>query len=245
MVNVQWSGVQRSGLKWLAKHVLPASCVLCGDAGQADDLDLCAGCQTDLPQLARACQLCAEQLHGAPSQLICGACLRRPPRFHRTHCAFNYGYPVDHLVRALKYGDRLAYARVLGTLLAQSLAKARIDPWPECIIPIPLATKRFRERGFNQAMEVGKQLAWQLALPLRADVLVRRRDTREQAGLERDERRRNVRGAFALLQSPQAKHVAILDDVVTTGSTANEVARVLKRAKVERIEVWAVARASK
>jgi ComF family protein len=188
--------------------------------------------------------LCAEQLHGAESQ-HCGACLRRTPRFDSTHCAYRYGYPVDHLVRALKYRDRLAYARVLGELLAQSLSTQRFDPWPQCVIPIPLAAARFRERGFNQAMEIGKQLVRRLKLPLSADALVRRRETREQAGLDRDERRRNVRGAFALLKAPQAGHVAILDDVVTTGSTANEVARVLKRAKVERIEVWAVARASK
>jgi ComF family protein len=149
------------------------------------------------------------------------------------------------LVRALKYRQRLSHGRVLGELLAQSLALKRTEPWPELLIPVPLSESRYRERGFNQASELAKQLQRALSIPLRADILDRKRATREQAGLDRFGRRKNVRNAFALGGPLNAKHVAIVDDVVTTGSTANEIARVLRRAGAEKIEVWAVARASR
>lgn len=230
----------------LQRGLLPSTCVLCAGGEQAGDLDLCAGCADDLPENANACAQCAEQLSGHRGEArLCGACLRKPPRFHAAHCAFRYGFPVDHLVRALKYGGRLAHARVLGSLLARSLADSARESWPQALIPVPLAKQRFGERGFNQAIEIAKQLEKELCIPLRADVLERRRDTREQAGLDRAARRRNVRGAFALRAPLPADHVAIVDDVVTTGSTANEIARVLRKAGAKRIEVWAVARASR
>jgi len=234
------------GLRYLQRALLPPVCVLCGGVGQNDSFDLCRDCAAELPVNAHSCVQCAEQLGSHhTSDLVCGACLRRPPRYRSTHCAYRYGYPVDHLVRALKYHGRIAYARVLGELLAKSLLGERQSPWPQWVLPVPLAESRYRERGFNQASELGTQLARHLAIPLRADLLVRTRDTREQAGLDRVGRRKNVRNAFALSAPLGAKHVAIVDDVVTTGSTVNEVARVLKRAGAKHIEVWAVARASR
>jgi ComF family protein len=112
-------------------------------------------------------------------------------------------------------------------------------------VPVPLADQRFRERGFNQAIEIGRELELQLSIPLRCDVVARIRDTREQAGLDRKGRRKNVRNAFKVLRPMDAQRIAILDDVVTTGSTVNELARVLRKAGAEHIEVWAVARAGK
>jgi ComF family protein len=235
-----------SRLQWL---ILPPTCVLCAQAGEAvhrDNIDLCAACASELPVNSPACRQCGEHLDGIGARLLlCGMCLRKPPRFDSTHCAYRYSYPIDHLVRALKYRDRLTFARVLGDLLAQSLLRARIEPLPELLIPVPLAEGRYRERGFNQASELAEQLQRKLSIPLCADVLERKRDTREQAGLDRIGRRKNVRNAFATRIPLSAKHVALVDDVVTTGSTVNEIARVLRRAGAERIEVWAVARASR
>jgi ComF family protein len=237
MVNV--------GLGYLQRIVLPPTCVLCAGVGQLD-VDLCASCASELPVNANACTQCGEQLSASTKVwLLCGACLRKPPRYQSTHCAFRYSYPIDHLVRALKYHDRLTHARVLGELLAQSLLRARTEPWPQLIVPVPLADSRYRERGFNQASEVAEQLHGRLRIPVRADLLERKRATSEQAGLDKMGRRKNVRNAFAMCAPLNAKHVAIVDDVVTTGSTVNEVARVLKRAGAEIIEVWAVARASR
>jgi ComF family protein len=237
MVNV--------ALKYIERVLFPSTCVLCTAPGQSDGIDLCVGCLSDLPINANACPRCGEQLTTSSIALLCGACLRKSPRYHSTHCAYRYSYPIDHLVRALKYHNRLTHARVLGELLARSLIKVRIEPWPEVLVPVPLAEHRYRERGFNQASEVAKQLQKHLAIPVRADLLERKRVTREQAGLDRSSRRKNVRNAFAMRAPLVAKHVAIVDDVVTTGSTVNEIARVLKKAGAQTIEVWAVARASR
>jgi len=234
-----------AGLKRVQHILLSPTCVLCAGKGQSGGVDLCVSCAIELPTNFNACAQCGEQLAGSSAALLCGACLRKPPRFQSTHCAYRYSYPIDHLIRALKYHDRLTHARVLGELLAQSLACLRSEPWPEMLIPVPLAESRYRERGFNQASEVAEQLQNRLAIPVRADLLERKHVTREQAGLDRAGRRRNVRNAFAMCAPLSAKHVAIVDDVVTTGSTVNEIARVLKRAGAETIEVWAVARASR
>lgn len=233
--------------------LLPPVCVLCGaratinwQSATQTVIDICVRCIEDLPPNVAACVQCAEQLPvtGRETEL-CGACLRRPLPLHQAYCAYRYSYPVDHLIRALKYRGRLAYARVLGKLLAQSLAAGRVAPWPEILIPVPLAAQRFRERGFNQAIEVGVEVAKHLRIPMRNDLLVRQRPTSEQAGLDRIGRRKNVRGAFAMQAKLPAKHVGIVDDVITTGSTVNEIAKVLRRAGAQRIEVWAVARASR
>jgi ComF family protein len=224
--------------------LLASTCVLCGSEGQSH-IDLCKECAGDLPIAQQACHRCGEPLSGNNSPTLCGVCLRKPPRFHHTHCAYRYSYPIDHLIRALKYRDRLAHGRVLGDLLAHSLQSVRSETWPEVLLPVPLADDRYRERGFNQALEIAARLEVQLKIPVSAELLTRTRITGEQAGLDRAARRRNVRKAFALCAPLNAKHVAIIDDVVTTGSTANEIAGVLKRAGATRIEVWAVARAER
>ncbi len=226
--------------------LLPATCVMCGGPGQSPAFDLCAACEADLPLNEPACHRCGEPLTGATTQpLLCGGCLRREPRFHVSHCVYRYAYPIDHLVRALKYHGAIVHARVLGELLARRLARGRSDPWPSCIVPTPLATERFHERGYNQAIELGRSLEKRLGIPLRTDLVTRVRHTREQAALSRKERRKNVRGAFAATGNLRAAHIAVLDDVVTTGCTVNELARVLRRAGAARIEVWAVAHAER
>jgi ComF family protein len=233
----------RHVVNWAESRLFPPTCVLCADSGQAPRLDLCAGCMGDLLLNDSACPRCAEPLPVSAANNLCGECLRRAPRVHAAHCAYRYEFPVDHLVRGLKYHGRLAYARIMGELLAQRLQATRVEPWPECIVPVPLADARFRERGFNQAIEIGRELQTKLDIPLRSDAVVRTRDTREQAGLDRAERRKNVRNAFKVIQPLHGQRIAILDDVVTTGSTANELARVLRKAGAEHIEVWSVARA--
>jgi ComF family protein len=149
------------------------------------------------------------------------------------------------MIRRLKYGGGVAEGRVLGQLLAQSLAAMQRPRRPELLLPVPLGRARFADRGYNQANELATYVSHRLAIPMRTDLLVRTRDTLEQVGLDRKARRKNLRKAFALTQPIREQHVAILDDVVTTGSTANEIARVLKRAGAQQVEVWAVARAGR
>jgi ComF family protein len=222
----------------------PSGCVLCGGVVETSRIDLCAACRGELPMNEPACVRCADALTGSVGlQLTCGQCLRHPPRFDAARCVLRYAYPVDHLVRGLKYGGAAANGRVLGELLALHVSKGRDEPLPSLMIPVPLAQGRYCRRGYNQAIELGRSLEKRLQVPLRCDLVVRTRETLEQAGLKKRARRKNVRGAFALTGKLPAPHVAIIDDVVTTGSTVNELARVLKRAGARRVEVWAAARA--
>ncbi len=230
-------------LRWL----WPSRCVLCSGPGRIA-LDLCNDCHADLPRNEVACARCAQPLAVASpaiATLLCGGCLRRPPHFDVARCAFRYAYPVDHLVRALKFRGAVTQARVLGELLAAHIADRSPQALPACLIPVPLARKRFQARGYNQAIEISRSIERRLGIPLRTELVVRMRETTEQAGMKKHQRRRNVRGAFTLTAALPAKHVAIVDDVITTGSTANELARVLKRAGADRVEVWAVARAGR
>lgn len=228
------------------QRLLPPVCVLCGGPGQLPGIDLCRPCTDELPRNTSACGRCGNPLAGnIGSATLCGGCLRHQPHFQQAHCAFRFVYPVDHLIRALKFQGQIVYGHVLGRLLAQSLSGARLQPLPRCVVPVPLADQRFRGRGYNQAIEIGVPLARQLGIPLRTDLVVRQWQTREQTTLSRKERRKNVRGAFSVIGRLPVTHIAVLDDVVTTGSTANELARILRRAGAERVEVWAVAHAGR
>lgn len=226
----------------VAQLLWPATCVLCGRRSDMKLRDLCSGCEADLPVNDRACVICAEPLAAQARDLTCGECLKRKPRFDSALCAFRYSYPLDALVRALKYRSQIAHARILGELLAQRLQENLHASRPEIIIPVPLADGRYRARGYNQALEIGRYLERRLEIPMCTDLLVRTRETPEQAGLDRKRRRKNIRNAFALAYKPTVRHVVIVDDVITTGSTANEISRVLKKASVKRVQVWAVAR---
>lgn len=220
--------------------------MLCAKSGQLPVLDLCAACEADLPVNAPACPVCAQPLGGASvAALQCGACLRHPPRFDASYCPFRYAYPIDHLVRGLKYDGAVAQGRVLSELLARRIHATRTATLPDLIVPVPLAQRRFRERGYNQAIELACQVEKRLKVPIRTDLVVRARETREQAALNKQERSKNIRGAFAATGALSAVSVAIVDDVVTTGSTVNELAGVLKGAGAQRVEVWALARAGR
>jgi ComF family protein len=230
-----------SSRRWLAQLAWPGTCLLCA-ASRTGEIDLCRDCAADLPRNEPACTICAEPL--APTDAeprVCGACLGDPPPFDSSVVPFRYAYPLDHLVQGLKFRNQLACGRVLGQLFAENLL-ARAAPLPEAIVPVPLAPGRYRQRGYNQASELALSIRRCTGITVMSDVVIRQRETSEQAGLDRKARRRNVRGAFAAIAPLRARHVAILDDVVTTGSTVRELAAMLQRAGAEQVTVWAVAR---
>ena len=220
------------------------TCLLCAGRGSAPRTDLCAACEAELPENLYSCRVCAQPLQPGTIDMTCGACLKRWPSFDTAIGVYRYGYPVDHLVHSLKYGGALAPGRVLAGLLALRVADAGVQ-LPSLLIPVPLSASRFRRRGYNQAIELARHLRKHLGVAVCTDLVTRIRDTPEQAGLNRKQRRRNLRGAFAVSRRIPGAHVAIVDDVVTTGSTANELAKVLKRAGATRVDVWAVARAGR
>ncbi len=210
----------------LAAMLLPQSCLLCAaDSGAAL---LCGDCRDSLPRLpASRCPICALP---TPRGEACGECLRRPPHFDATVAVFIYAFPVDKLVQQLKYAHRLASADFFGDCLTQSFSRGGTDAPAACdlLIPLPLSESRLRQRGFNQAVEIARPLARALRLPLLLDGCVRTVDTVPQAMLPWKERRRNVRNAFACSIDLAGKSVLVVDDVMTTGATLDEFARVLK-----------------
>ncbi|MDX9767523.1 MAG: ComF family protein [Ectothiorhodospiraceae bacterium] len=232
-------GERGSLLHALLERLYPPRCLLCGAPGQAG-LDLCAGCLADLPRARHACPNCAAPV---PAEgVVCGRCLRRPPRFDAALAAFRYDEPLVGLVTGLKFHARLAHGRLLGALLAEAVRAADV-PIPDCILPVPLHPQRLRERGFNQALEIARPLARAFDRPLILHEVRRSRPTRPQMALDARARRGNVRGAFAIRPGFAPASVALVDDVMTTGSTLDELARVFRRAGVGYISVWVAARA--
>ena len=222
----------------LSRWLLPLRCLLCGAPGE-HGMDLCAACAAELPRNRSCCACCALPLP-VPAAL-CGECQRHAPPWQAAWAPFRYGWPLDRLEARFKFGRDLAAGRVLATLWQR---EATPLPKPGLLLPVPLHTGRLRRRGYNQALELAKPLARHFGLPLRHDVLLRSRGTAAQTELDATSRRRNVRGAFAVRAgSALPAHVAVLDDVMTTGATLAECARVLKRAGVRRVDVWALARA--
>jgi ComF family protein len=229
-------------LNRLQQSLYPPTCVLCGAEG-ADRRDLCGGCHTELPHNKHCCVVCALPLPAEGHGQVCGRCTRKRPLFDQCLAAFHYSDPADELVLDLKFRQRLVCARLLGELLGDYLLIHRAAaPLPRILIPVPLHPRRLRERGFNQAIELARPIAKRLGIPLAHSLCRRDRLTPLQTGLSALARRRNLRGAFSVSGSIQTPHVALIDDVVTTGSTANELARLLKRNGVERVELWAACR---
>jgi ComF family protein len=241
----RWRGVVDGWIRTVQAALWPSTCVLCRAQG-GTARDLCVACERDLLSNEYACERCALPLSApAPAGAVCGSCIRGKPLFDASFVPFRYAYPLDRLVQRFKYHGQLTIGRVLGELFAIRLEQAHRTSLPHAIVPVPLAPRRYYERGFNQAYELARSVARATALPLAAALVERVRHTQEQAGLPRKRRRRNVRGAFKTCGSDMPSHIAIFDDVVTTGSTVNEVAKVLRRAGVQRVEVWAIARAAR
>lgn len=227
-------------IKTLPPRLLPPVCVLCGAPGDRS-LDLCSDCLRDLPFNTPACPRCAAPLPFPGDGTTCGPCQTRPPPYRWCRAALRYEPPVRTLVRGFKYGGRLAYGRVLAELLAHYLAKHATD-WPQMLIPVPIHRSRLAERGFNQAAELAKLLSAHFGIPMDLRSLIRHRATKPQPTLDRSERRSNVLRAFRLRHPLAVEHVAIIDDVVTTGHTVQELAKTLLRGGVETVQVWACAR---
>ncbi len=222
------------------RALLPLRCLLCGGRGERGR-DLCDACAADFERNDVCCPRCALPLK-TPAPL-CGECLEREPPFASAWVPFRYAHPLDLLEARFKFRGDLAAGRVLAGLMIE---RAAVDapPLPEAIIVVPLHTARLRERGYNQAVELAKPLARAMGIPIDGDLLWRTRPTPAQTGLDAASRRRNLRGAFAVSakRAPPA-HVALFDDVMTTGATLRECARTLRRAGVARVDVWALARA--
>jgi ComF family protein len=229
---------------WLKKLPLllyPPCCLLCGAIGD-QDRDLCADCAQDLPNNRHACPRCALLLPpGSPAGALCGVCTRKAPAFDFCYAALQYDDNTGFLISGLKFHHKLNHARLLSQLLIDHLERQRA-PLPDLILPVPLHRQRLRERGYNQALEIARPIGRHFGLPVEPRLCRRVRATPAQTGLDRKTRRKNLRQAFQLSGEVEGQAIALLDDVVTTGSTVAELAKLLKRSGASRVDVWAVAR---
>jgi len=206
------------------------ACFLC--RGASSSL-VCAACDSDLPVLAQPrCPRCALE---SPRGEVCGRCLAEAPHYDATVAALAYRFPADALVHSLKFRGELAVAGLLAEALLPRIAPQEVD----CVVPVPLSAQRLKARGYNHAAEIARRLA---PAKLELGLCVRSRDTPPQMELPFDERRRNVRGAFRCERLLSGERVAVVDDVMTTGATLDEIAAVLKSAGASRVVNWVVTR---
>lgn len=247
---------------WSIFDLVAPCCLVCGlNAGRS--VPLCRGCREDLPAIASPCPACSLPVPDGTG--ACAACRVAPPLPGIVVAATAYGFPVDHLVQQLKFNGCLPVARVFGELLADAVraryagtphgrgsgvmdvataggpGEHRASGFPAALVPVPLHAARLRQRGFNQAGRIAARAGSILQVPVLQDAVVRCRDTPAQSGLDLQQRQHNLQTAFRVTGELPA-HIAIVDDVVTTGSTLRAIAAALQQAGVTRIDAWTVAR---
>lgn len=200
----------------------------------------CRGCEEDFILEFDRCPICART---SCNSTVCGACLNNRPYFTQTEALFNYRYPANNLIKALKFNRKPELAKQFADKFIAMRIANRKTSLPKALIPVPLHRKRQAQRGYNQSLEFARHLSRKLNIFNEVSLCHRIINTDPQSTLPLKTRKQNVKGAFALTDKPIPKHIAIIDDVITTGSTTNEIARLFKQAGCLHIEVWAIARA--
>ena len=228
-----------AGMRSLRMSLLPDQCVFCRDALR--DAGICDRCRALLAHAEPVCERCAAPLAAAQaSGVTCGRCQSRAPEYDKAAAALNYCFPIDAALKAFKFDGHLHYARAFASLLLPHLREHFTAA--DALIPVPLHRWRHARRGFNQATEICRVLARQSGLRM-LNVVRRVRATPPQSGLDALQRRRNLSKAFALSRPLACRRPVIVDDIMTTGETCNQVARVLIAAGAESVGVLVVARA--
>ena len=226
-------------LAWLTTfrdYFFPACCLQCRQLCH-NQIDLCTSCENALPRILLACPICR-----IPNDdgLLCPNCYYHPPTYSKMICPYLYRDPLPHFIHSLKFSSKLIYAKLLGELLLRAV-ESESEGYPECLLPMPLHVKRTRFRGFNQSLEMSKIISRRLNIPIELHKVIRCKNTQAQSKMTKNDRRNNMIDAFQVT-GVLPKHVAIIDDVVTTGTTIESLARCLKKNGVSKIEVWCAAR---
>lgn len=236
----------------LGFQLFPGLCLLC-HSPSLRYLDLCRSCEIALPFLKECCSRCALPLLQTG---ICGSCQNRPPGFTTIITPFLYQFPIDQMIQSFKYSGKLKHGRVLSSLLASHLQAGGQDSLPperfqtdldkraapSILLPVPMHWRRRLKRGFNQAELIARDLGKRLDIPVDSQIISRTRHTALQENLQGRERRRNLKHAFAVNRPVKDLSIAVIDDVVTTTSTAEEISRCLLRAGAYQVQIWAIAR---
>jgi len=232
-------------LRYRLISLLPKHCLLCGERLAAQrQIVICQFCYNALPWLGHSCQLCSLPLTTTTAHAErCGQCLQQPPPFDASYCLFTYRHPVDKLISRLKFAQHLPTGHLLAKLLSEHLRKhLPASQLPDLLMPMPLHHTRLRRRGFNQAYELARDCAAEFDIPIAHNGCRRIKNTPSQLTLDATARRRNLKDAFRVDMNLDGLAVAIIDDVITTGSSMAELSRTLRNAGAAHIYLWSVAR---
>ena len=225
---------------WLLESIAPSCCLLCRQKPEYRH-GLCRNCWMTLPANKDHCERCALPMGQTG---LCGCCQQRSPAFDSVIAPMCYQPPIDQILRALKYRQHLSFARTVAGLISDAVACAGA-PRPDLLLGTPMTPHALRKRGFNQAAFVAHLIGRDLGIPVSASVLKKTRESERQSVLGAKERQINLKGAFHCTRLLQGKHIALIDDILTTGATANEASRMLKDAGAARVDIWVCARTGK
>jgi len=223
-----------TSVNWL----FPTKCLHCSNEDTLVELPYCENCYPLLPFQIHCCAQCGQRF--AADSDYCGRCINSPPIFDRCFCPFQYKGDIKEMIQAFKYYQRPELAKRLVQLFIRELEDNCIE-LPELIIPTPLHISRLRERGYNQSLLLAHSLSKRLKIPISPNALIKTKKTPAQAQLSLKQRSKNLNNCFALTQTLTAKSIVIIDDVVTTGTTSNKIAKILKKNGVDYIQVWGIA----
>lgn len=238
ILNIRLKFKQLLAKPLLVKSVLAQYCLLCASHDGAE-LGICAPCLAELPwHTEPLCPQCALPSNG----LTCGNCLKTPPYFDATLALFSYSFPVDRLLQHYKYNEMLQLARTFASLLQQKLATRSHNNQIDLVIPMPMHPSRLRQRGFNQALEIARIISQNMQLTLDYRSCQRLKPTPPQASLAFKQRIKNIRGVFSCATDLHGLNIVLVDDVMTTSASLNELAKILKQAGAARVECWVIAR---
>jgi len=230
-------------MRFLETALMPRRCVFCGVLACENERYVCHGCHKDLPWIINSCRFCATPVSSPlPAGVPCARCQIEPVVFSASVAPLHYAYPLDNAIKAFKFHRKLYYQPAFSDILLSAARTLPVDI--DALLPVPLHRWRRIRRGFNQAEEIAAPLRSGMQLPKIGNVL-RVVSTPYQSGLAAVERRRNLKSAFRVRGRVMAKHVLIVDDVITTGETCRQLANVLIENGVEKVSVIALARASR
>lgn len=229
-----------NALRQLTKWLFPANCGGCLKALSQGERFFCDACDKTLPYLDNYCTRCGQPFSDAHTG-DCGQCLAKPPAFDRCFCPFEYASPISDDICRLKYAEQPQVAKRLASMFVQELKRQDL-PLPNALVSVPMHNRQLRKRGFNQSTQLAKQLSKQLNLPIINGALIKDKLTPRQATQTLAARKNNLKGSFKLQHTINYKHLAVVDDVVTSGATAQEIAKILKKNGVDYVHIWGVAR---
>ena len=224
--------------RFLARALNPALCLACRVPINSDQF-LCRHCRDSLPRVENPCEQCGLPNHASGN--LCPACLIKPPRWQRMTAPLMYAASTRRLIHELKFNDQIHIANALTTHFHGHFIGQDVD----CLIPVPLHRSRLLDRGFNQSEEIARKLSTLLGIPLNLESLRRQRATQSQSGLSLNKRRQNILKAFSYEPDKKYRSIAVVDDIITTGSTVDEICKTLHQGGVQTVHVWALARALK